>query len=271
MAGLLRLRSRGAKQLPDAQRGGLRRAVGRVLQGWRERRSRQLRDALPGEFSSKTLRFIRIHACKNTAREAGKTIDCAKWTRTGACGIEPQDGVQEAPRGPSQGPLQEPFMRTNAYVCDRCKHPQLTHSALIDRLGLAMDERSWRRHINAAQPMSSKQLRRAVANALGQGWLGLWQTLSIWQDIDRLEATQQGLRAVKQRVSERKAFLDHGEFDTSREEIEHEFARQLRLIDQEDMRTIRAHLRKDLPTWKRELMEEGLAELQALSADRTPT
>ena len=141
----------------------------------------------------------------------------------------------------------------------------VTNSVLIERLALTRDdedfsERTWRRYINDAKPMPLAQLRRAVANAFAHGWLGLWQCISIWQQIDELQATQSGLRALIQRVSGRKAF-QRGKFDASPQEMRQEFAKQLRLLDHAAIRAIDERLqRKDLSPDARAFMHEVLTE-----------
>jgi len=112
--------------------------------------------------------------------------------------------------------------------------------------------------------MTSGQFRVVVANALSQGWLGLEQTAWIWQQIDQLQAMQLTLRALMQRISERKAYRLHGQIELSREEVEQEFAKQLRIIDREATRSIDERLKaKDLSPDIREFLTEGLAELRA--------
>lgn len=253
IAGLRRHAKQVANGLPDHQSTSFRRAIKRVVQSWRDHKSKQLRDALPAEFSARTLRFIRVHACKSTAKKAAKAIECGKWTSVSSYINEPDGAFQN----PLEGPLQGPFLRTNDYVCDRCKHPQVTHSELIDRLGLVMDERSWQRYLSATRPMTSRQLRRTVANALGQGWLGPWQVLALWKEINQVQASQKALRVIKDRVGERKPSPD-GQVNLSRDEVEREFAKQLWLIDQDDTDAIQQLLQQPaLPAWKRELLDDG--------------
>lgn len=164
-------------------------------------------------------------------------------------------------------------MRTSAYVCNQCKHPLVTNSVLIERLGLTRDdenfsERTWRRYINDAKPMPIAQLRRAVANAFAHGWIGLWQSLSTWQQIDRLQATQSGLRALLQRVTDRKAFLEHGQFQASSQELLDEFAKQLRLLEYATTDAINTRLRRnDLPEDERSFLIEVMAEQRQISQD----
>ena len=243
-------------------------AIGRVLHNWRALRPKQLREALPGEFSRARLRLIRANACRETAREAGELIDCAKWMSS------PPTPADASVQLTSQNARDAISMRTGAYVCDQCKHPKVTNSVLVERLGLTRDdedfsERTWRRYINNAKPMPIAQLRRVVANAFAHGWLGLWQCISIWQQIDELQAVQSGLRALFQRVSERKAF-QLGKFDASPQEMRDEFAKQLRLLDRATTDAIHTRLQsKDLPPDARELMIEVLTE--TLAAKRPST
>ena len=235
-------------------------AIHRVLHNWRVLRPKQLREALPGEFSCTRLRHIRANACREAAREAGELLDCAKWEPAPPA---PEDESFQFVRHNAQSKV---FSRTADYVCDRCKHPKVTNSDLIARLGLNQDdenfsERTWRRYVNDAKSMPVAQLRRVVANAFANGWLGLWQCVSIWQSINELQAVQSGFRALIARVTERKAFVDRGKFDASLEEIMEEFAKQLRLIDHEGIRTIDERLkRSDLPLDLREVFVEVLTE-----------
>jgi hypothetical protein len=149
---------------------------------------------------------------------------------------------------------------------------------LIERLALTHDdedfsERTWRRYINDAKPMPIAQLRRVVANAFAHGWLGLWQCISIWHQIDELQAVQSGLRALIQRVTGRKAFVQHGKFDASPQEMRLEFAKQLRLLDNAGIRSIHARLqRNDLSPYARafmRFMQEVLTETLAARAGST--
>jgi hypothetical protein len=244
-------------------------AINRVLHNWRVLRPKQLREALPGEFSCTRLRLIRANACRETAREAGEVIDCAKWMPAPPT-LDDANFQFVRPDAPSKVST-----RTGDYVCDQCKHPKVPNKALIERLGLTQDdedfsERTWRRYVNDGKPMPIAQLRRVVANAFAQGWLGLWQCMSIWQNINELQAVQSGFRALIARVSERKAFVEHGKFEASHEEIMEEFAKQLRLLDHEATRSIDERLkRKDLPPDAREILTEVLTE--KLAAKRPST
>ena len=244
-------------------------AVDRVLHNWRMLRPKQLREALPGEFSCTRLRHIRANACRETAREAGELIDCAKWEPAPPA---PADESFQLVRHNAQSKV---FSRTADYVCDQCKHPKMTNSVVFERLGLTRDnenfsERTWRRYVNDAKPMPIAQLRRVIANAFAQGWLGLWQCMSIWQNIDELQAVQSGFRALIARVTERKAFVEHGKFDASQEEMMEEFAKQLRLLDHEAIRAIEARLqRNDLSPDEREFLIEVRTE--KLAAKRPST
>jgi hypothetical protein len=244
-------------------------AIDRVVHNWRELRPKQLREALPGEFSRTRLRLIRANACRETAREAGEVIDCAKWEPA------PTAPADESFQFIRQDAPSKVSTRTGDYVCDQCKHPRVTNSVVFERLGLTRDnenfsERTWRRYVNDGKPMPIAQLRRVVANAFAQGWLGLWQCMSIWQNINELQSVQSGFRALIARVSERKAFVEHGKFDASHEEIMEEFAKQLRLLDHEATRSIDERLkRKDLPPDAREILTEVLTE--KLAAKRPST
>ena len=101
------------------------------------------------------------------------------------------------------------------------------------------------------------------------GWLDRRQSLSIWQQIDRLQATQSGLRALIQRVTDRKAFLEHGQFDASSQEMREEFDKQLRLLDNATVRAISTRLqRKNLSTNERAFLTEVIAEQRQFSQNR---
>jgi hypothetical protein len=88
--------------------------------------------------------------------------------------------------------------------------------------------------------------------------------------LDELQAVQSGLRALIQRVAGRKAFVQHGKFDASPQEMRLEFAKQLRLLDNAAIRSIHARLqRNDLSPDARAFMSEVLTEALAARAGTT--
>jgi hypothetical protein len=213
----------------------------RVVVDWRKRRPKQIRDTPPPDFTSHTLRYIRIHACRH---EAPTTVECAKWSQT--------DPFKPNPDMPSfslySGKRKGPFLRTSDFVCDKCKHPHVTNAGLISKLGLSetnenFSERTLRRYINAEEPMPVDQFRRAVANAFAHGWLGLWQTLGIASNLDNLTAARRGILAVIRRAMERKSFIQRQVPEVTEEEIHLEVEKQLRLMDHDATRTLNQRLK----------------------------
>lgn len=230
-------------------------AFRKVLYDWRTRLPKQVRNSLPPSHTASTLRFIRISACR---KAVPRTIECRKWSQTNPWPINPN--IPSYPLGMDEH--KGPFLLTADYVCDGCKHPCVTNGDLISKLGLAekkMDfsSRTLQRYMNAQDQMPVDQFRRVVANALANGWLGLWQAVSITTQTDQLVATRNGLLAVFRRASERKTFIEHQKFDVSEEEIEQELAKQLRLMERESTRVIEQRLKdENLNPEFRQMMEE---------------
>lgn len=74
------------------------------------------------------------------------------------------------------------------------------------------------------------------------------------------EAAQRSLRAVTTRATESKAYIERGEIDISKEEIEREFEKQMRVRVNEMTRQIADRLKdKNLPSDVRQFMEESIA------------
>lgn len=212
----------------------------RVVVDWRKRRPKQIRDTPPPDYTSTTLRYIRIHACRH---EAPTTIECAKWSQTDPFKIDSDAPSYSLHSGNRNGP----FLRTSDFVCDKCKHPHVTCGTLISKLGLnekkpRFDERTLRRYINAEEPMPVDQFRRAVANAFAHGWLELWQTLGISMNTDKLTATRRGILAVIRRAMERKSFIQRQVPEVTEVEIHLEVEKQLRLMDHDATRTLNQRL-----------------------------
>ncbi|CAB1369323.1 hypothetical protein [Denitratisoma oestradiolicum] len=230
-----------------------------VINDWKQRRPSRARDTLPPRFTSSTLRYIRKIACMRSAPE---TIECEKWSQTDPC---PPDSPGLYFRGGQKGP----FVVTAGYVCDRCKQPRVTSEHLFRQLGLAADkedfsDRTWRRYINADQPMPVDQFRRVIANAYVVGWLGPWQALSIWWNIDQLVATKASLLAVTRRASERKDFEAGQKLGVSEIEIKDELAKQLRILQHETTHGFHQRLKDEtLPPELRQLFEEAILEARA--------
>ena len=239
--------------------GDFRWALGRVIGDWRKRRPKQLRDMLPPSYTAPILRYIRIHACRLAAPE---TIECKKWSQTDPWPSDPSIPLHPLDMETRKGP----FMTTPAYVCDECKHPCVTNGELINLLGLAeknvdFSSRTLQRYMNAEDQMPGDQFRRAVANALAQGWLGRWQALGIMNNADQLDASRKGILAVVRRAMERKTYIERQELDISQDETERELQKQMRLRENEITRTVDRHLRDDdLPPEVRQFMEETLFE-----------
>lgn len=240
-------------------------AISQVVRNWRQLRPKQLREALPGKLSSTWLRLIRANACRETARDTGKSINCAKWMSS------PSTPAAAGVQFTSKTAIDEISMRTGAYLCDQCKHPIVTNSVLVERLGLTRDnedfsERTWRRYINDCKPMPIPHLRLVIANAFGKGWLGLWQFMAIGQQINDLQAVQSGLRVLAERVSQRKAFR-LGKFPASKQEMFEEFDKQFRLLHNATTVAIDTRLqRTDLSTDQRAFLNEVRYEILAARA-----
>ena len=231
--------------------------IHRVVVDWSKRRPKQIRDTPPPDFTSHTLRFIRIHACRH---EAPTTIECAKWSQTDPFKPDPDALSHSLYSAKRKGP----FLRTSDFVCGECKHPHVTCGTLISKLGLnekkpRFDERTLRRYINAEEPMPVGQFRRAVANAFAQGWLGLWQTIGISSNLDKLTATRRGILAVIRRAMERKSFIQRQLPEVTEEEFYLEVEKQLRLIDHDATGTLNQRLKAEYLTPEhREFIEELL-------------
>lgn len=232
-------------------------AFHKVLGDWRDRRPKQIRETLPPAYTSSTLRHIRINACRHAAP---KVIECAKWSQTDP--FPPDPGMSWYPR--SKDKQEGPFLLTADYVCDQCKHPEVTNDMLVSKLCLDQQNadfspRTLQRYMNSEEPMPVDQFRRAVANAFGQGWLSLWQILSIWQHIDQMVTTRKGLLAVFRRALERKDWRERREIHFSPAEIERELEKQARLLDSEAARMIDQRFRAgNLPPEIEQLMREVL-------------
>jgi hypothetical protein len=199
-----------------------------------------------------------VTACR---KAAPNTIECKKWTQTDP--FPPDPDIPSYPLDMDE--RKGPFLVTSDYVCDGCNHPCVTNDELIKELGLAekkggFTDRTLRRYLNAEDQMPIKQFRRVIANAYTQEWLGLWQTISIANNVDELEATRRSLRAVFSRLMERKGYIERGEIDISKEEIEREFEKQMRKRGNEITREIAERLKdKNLPPDIRQFMEESIA------------
>jgi hypothetical protein len=237
-------------------------AFDRVINDWLKRKPKQIRNTLPASFTTSTLRYIRITACRKVAPD---TIKCEKWSQT-----DPYPPDPDIPSYPlDMDERKGPYLLTSDYVCDDCKHPCVTNDDLINKLGLAekkvkFTSRTLQRYMNAEDQMPIDQFRRVIGNAHAQGWLGLWQTLGIASNVDELEATRRSLRAVFSRLMERKGYIERGEIDISKEEIEQEFEKQMRVRGNEITRAIADRLKdKNLPPDIRQFMEESIAPDQA--------
>ena len=88
------------------------------------------------------------------------------------------------------------------------------------------------------------------------------QALSIWLQMDRLEAVQSGLLVIRQRMSERKK-------PVTAAELEQEFDKQMRLLANAADAAIDKTLHSDaLAPSVRAFLTEGLAERMAAYAAR---
>ncbi len=235
-------------------------SIREVTNDWKKRRPSRARNSLPPSFTSSKLRYIRKIACM---RSAPDSIECATWSQTDPC---PPDPATSCSFDEQKGP----FLLTADYVCAGCKHPRVTSEDLFGQLGLAADsedfsDRTWRRYINNAdQPMPVDQFRRVIANAYMVGWLGPWQALSIWRNMDQLVAAKASLLAVTRRASERKDFDAGQKLGLSETEIKAELAKQLRLLEHERTHGLHQRLKDEtLPPELRKLFEEAILEARA--------
>ncbi len=248
-------------------------AVSKVLWDLRKRRPKQLRETLPPDFTAPTLRYIRIHACRSAAP---KTIECLKWSQVDSCPVDPEDWMEplqptlrRRPRKINEGP----FIKKGGYVCQQCTHPAMTTDILVNKLGLDQvradfSARTLQRYMNSEEPMPVVQFRRAVVNAFAQKWLTQAQLLSTWMNVDQLEMTRKGMVALARRAMERKAYLEHREFDVAEDEVEQELVKQERLADYEATRAIDQCLKdKNLPSDLRQFMQEVLGEMRQRKTD----
>ena len=141
----------------------------------------------------------------------------------------------------------------------------MTNDSLIRDLGLAekkvnFTDRTLRRYLNAEDQMPIDQFRRVIGNVYMKEWLGLWQPIGVAPNVDEREPTRRGLRAVFSRLMERKGYIERGEIDISKEEMEQEFEKQMRKRGSEMTHEIAERLKdKNLPPDIRQLMEESIA------------
>jgi hypothetical protein len=233
-------------------------AVNKVISDWRERKPKQIRNTLPASFTASKLRYIRITACSQAAPD---TIECRKWTQTDPYPPSSDSWSYSFEKKERKGP----YLRTSDYVCAGCKDPCVTNETLIDKLGLSENNvdfasRTLQRYMNAEDQMPIDRFRRVIAGAYEHGWLGLWQAVSIANNVDELEATRRGLMALIRRAAERKAYLQRGDVGISREAIKVELEKQMRVRSNEMTRAIAARLKADdLPPDIRQFMEESVA------------
>ncbi len=225
-----------------------------VLDDWRDRKPKRMRDTLPPKFTARNLRYIRVMACSLTAPE---TIECGRWTQVDPCPPNPDrfwDRTATGPRGP--------FLRTSKYVCDQCKHPVVTMDMLISKLGLAetspdFSPRTLQRYMNGKQPMPVDQFRRVLVNALGMNWLGLWQFLTLIERVTNMLASRNSFIAIFRRfikLPTQPAF--------SRELFEDEIGKQLRLLEYESTAVLHQRLKEpNLDPEIRSMIEEHLASM----------
>jgi len=159
------------------------------------------------------------------ALQESRIIECTQWTQSDLSGNKIEEG-------------QVPFPATAEYACNTCKHPCVTHADLTRELGLTVEkesfcERTWRRYLNAKQPMPVDLFRRVIANAFALDWLSAHQALAIWKEIDELMVVRKSMVAFSQRAGERKDFGLSKNIDASKRDIDNELFKQIRLLDHE--------------------------------------
>jgi hypothetical protein len=162
----------------------------RIVRDWQQRAVEKPRGVLPAETTSSTLRFLRQRAC----RSAGVS-NCACW----------QDDERTTPLG--------------EYPCAGCAQPAVAMGEFSKALfgsvkdsfnqSEANQERIVRRWINGA-PMNPSDYRALLTNAWLHGWLGLSQTVSLFNNAIRLEANANVLRRFLKRLRERVSFRESG-------------------------------------------------------------
>lgn len=231
----------------DRHRAGV--ALTRVIKSWQSSQAKQLRNTLPAEFTSTTLRYIRTQACLH---RAGNGINCLKWLGSdhGSALIRPST---------SRAAMQ----LTSNHVCGECKHPEITSMVFIREVGLSskkvnFSDRTLRRYANDGDPIPTEQIRLVIANSVGHRWLTVLQGCTLNETVDDLEVAQKTLRTVSRRIKDRMSY-DSTQIDFDLEELLVEYALQQRLQrSQHRANMAAARARGKLPVEALELIDEIL-------------
>ena len=64
------------------------------------------------------------------------------------------------------------------------------------------------------------------------GWLGSWQTWTVWLEVSELQAAKLAIKRIIGKAKERKAFLERGELTFTQDELHQEFRVQLEKINE---------------------------------------
>lgn len=165
------------------------------------------------------VRRVRSNACS----VENPNIECAKWTMTRLRGDgQPRDS--NIPLEWWEADDTGPYQRTGEYVCGGCKTPQVTAIQLLERL-LDKDSdgkqvhKTFRRYLNGEVGMMPNTLRKLVAHAFLEDWLGRTQIMSILMQIDMMEATKLALLKV---------FKQAGKHDMQQAMSEDQFSQALK-------------------------------------------
>lgn len=159
--------------------------VSAVLRDWCNRRIEKLRDSLPPNFTSSTLRAIQRQAIyrPNIAENDAKSD--TEWNAESAAAALGIAGGKHTENG---GPLSRPVSVGE-----------------LERILFGQDQegRLWRRYANSVAPMQPYLFTRAIVRAWENGWLGFWQMVSILTWIQEYEAANTVLRKFLKRISKR--------------------------------------------------------------------
>lgn len=161
-------------------------------------KSRKLK-SLPGDFTSSTLRFIRMNAC----RSAG-VADCAAWESA----LEPAAFIGGVPVKVVRRKFEE-GQSANSYPCSdlkRCSRPLVPMKQFSESLWQFSKEQSdVRRWMGSRSGMGPDDFKRAVANAYVKGWLGESAFAHLMERAKQLEAVIISSRRIRKKIRDRKS------------------------------------------------------------------
>lgn len=180
-------------------------AIKTVERGWRsegklgdESKKSRKSKSLPGDFTSSTLRYIRMNACRSAGVE-----DCAAWEAA----IEPAALIGGIPIKVVRRKYEE-GQSVNSYPCSdlkRCSRPRVPLAQFAEALGEFPEAQSVvRRWMNSRAGMGPDDFKRAVANSYWNGWLGQSQFLNLMEQTKQLEAVNIAARRHWRKISDRK-------------------------------------------------------------------